>query len=50
MTSDDYLSNIVNKKDVFQVTFEFEKTMMEKLSKGGASLFNKVLTSLSKSD
>jgi len=50
MTSDDYLSSIVNKKDVYKVTFEFEKTIMEKLSKGGASLFHKMTDGLRSSD
>jgi len=50
MTSDDYLSSIVNKKDVFKVTFEFEKTIMEKFSKGGASLFHKMADGLRSSE
>jgi len=50
MTSDDYLASIANKKDLYQVSYEFEKTIMDKLSAGGATLFNKLVTALSKSD
>ena len=48
MTSDDYLSEAANDKDIFQIQYEFEKTLMEKMSSGGALLFDKVISRLSR--
>jgi serine protease SohB len=49
-TSDDYLAEAVKEKQVYSVSYEFEKTLMEKLSKGGASLFHKAVDKLHRSD
>ncbi len=48
MTSDDYLSSAANEKDIFHIQYEFEKTLMEKMSNGGALLFDKVISRLSR--
>ena len=50
MTSDDFLSEAVNDKDIFQVNYEFDKTVFEKLSKGGAQMFDEVIARLAKSE
>ena len=48
MTSDDFLAAAANEKDIFQVKYEFEKTLMEKFSRGGAQLFEKAVNKLAK--
>ena len=50
MTSDDYLATAAKDKEVFKVEYEFEKTLMEKFSSGGAQLFDKMVERLSRSD
>lgn len=50
MTSDDYLSQVATKKDVFSVSYQFEKTIAEKLGRGGATLLESILTRLRSAD
>ena len=46
MTSDDYLSAAVENKNIYKVTYEFEKKWIEKLSSGGAQLFDRIVNRL----
>jgi len=50
MTSDDYLASAAKDKEIFKVKYEFEKTLMEKFSSGGAQLFDKIVERMSRSD
>ena len=50
MTSDDFLAAMTDKQDIFQVKYEFEKTFMEKFSRGGAQLFEKAINKLARVD
>lgn len=47
MTSDDYLSKASEKQSLYSVKYEFEKKLIEKLSSGGAQLFDRAVTKLS---
>jgi len=48
MTSDDFLASVVNDKEIYQVSYEFEKSVMDKLSKGGAQLVENMVSRLAK--
>ena len=50
MTSDDFLAAVTDKQDIFQVKYEFEKTFMEKFSRGSAQLFEKAINKLARVD
>ena len=49
-TSDDFLSEAVNDKHIFQVNYEYEKTVFEKLSKVEAQMFDEVIARLAMSE
>jgi len=48
MTSDDFLSAATNEKDIFHVKYEFEKSFLEKFSRGGAQLFDRAVHKFAK--
>jgi serine protease SohB len=47
ITSDDYLSSAADNQNIYSVKYEFEKKLMEKLSSGGAQLFDRAISKLS---
>ena len=48
MTSYDFLSAATNDKDIFHVKYEFEKSFLEKLSSGGAQLYDRAIHKFAK--